>query len=26
MKFTRVAPDKLDRFLQTMVRDALGAQ
>jgi TetR/AcrR family hemagglutinin/protease transcriptional regulator len=26
MKFTRVPPDKLDRFLQTMVRDALGAQ
>jgi TetR/AcrR family transcriptional regulator, hemagglutinin/protease regulatory protein len=24
MKFTRVAPAKLDRFLQTMVRDALG--
>jgi TetR/AcrR family hemagglutinin/protease transcriptional regulator len=25
MKFTRVPPAKLDRFLQTMVRDALGA-
>jgi TetR/AcrR family transcriptional regulator, hemagglutinin/protease regulatory protein len=26
MKFTRVPPGKLDRFLQTVVRDALGAQ
>jgi TetR/AcrR family hemagglutinin/protease transcriptional regulator len=26
MKFTRVPHDKLDRFLQTMVRDALGVK